>query len=133
MAMTMQKRFSMHCGQVVRIGMATQELTKQGALRAQPRGPGIVWKQTVELIAKDRSAAWFEKYDGEARVYFRTKPLHDLQKIGFRPIEHSEIIERTAATEMRSRHNNLKSSSFQYIQGGKTDLGMEVVCKRVSP
>ncbi len=60
MAMAVQQDATIEVRRFVGWRMALEEFAQEKCLSAQFVGAGVIWEQAVQLVAKDRGAAWFQ-------------------------------------------------------------------------
>src|SRR6202049_2262729 len=129
--MPVQQHFSMKLRRL--ITPRTQELAEKKSLVPQTLSARVVGKKSAQLVAKDRSATRLQHHDGHACVYFGPQVLHDSREILFCAIEHSEIVERPATTEMRLRNRDVKAGSLQHLQRWSRCFRMKIIRERIRP
>jgi hypothetical protein len=127
----MQQHFSMKLRRL--ITPRPQKLAQEKSLVPQARSARVLGKKSAQLVSKDRSATWFQRHDGHARVYFSPQALHDSREILLGTIEHSKIVERPATTEVPLRNRDLKAGSLQHFERRAAGFRMKIIRKRVRP
>src|SRR5438477_5740355 len=90
-------------------------------------------KQLACLIAKHRGTTWFEHDHRSSHLDFGLEFADHPLYVAFCPREHTEIVQRAAATKARCRDHRLETCVFQHSDCGTTDLRMEVIDKSVRP
>src|ERR1700758_588732 len=94
-----------------------QEFAKQKGLLPQPMGARIVRKQVAQFIAEHRCTAGFQYNDGQTRLNLERERLQDVLQILFGLLQHSKVVEWTAAAKMRLRHHHVESCVRKNFQG----------------
>src|SRR5919107_3025330 len=77
-----------------------EKVAQQKDLCRKALGIFILRKKAVQLVFEDGRTAWFEDYDGSAGLDRRFQGIKDPNQEAFRLIEHSPVVERTAAAKL---------------------------------
>src|SRR5712672_4541822 len=90
-------------------------------------------KQVEQFIAKDSHAARLQTDDWNPGFDLRRKLVEDLEKQLLRTIEHAEVIERTAATQIGLRNHDAEACGFQDFDGGLGCRRQKIIVEGVGP
>src|SRR4051812_19584219 len=133
MAVRMYQHLAWKLGQVQIAGIFFEERAESVGVLGEFARMRIVGEEAVHLIAQHGSAAGLENYHWSARCDLLPKLFQDVAEIFFRLVEHAEVIEGSAATEVRSWNVHVEAERFQCLCRCASDLGMKVVVECVGP
>ena len=133
MAMAMDDYLGIELWSPIRWSVFYKKFAKKERLSAELESAWIVRQQIGEFIAEDAGAAWFEDDDRGSVLQLRSQYVEDLEEVLLRGVEHAEVVEWTAATEMLLGEMDAETCVGEDLVCGTHGGGMEVVVEGVGP
>jgi hypothetical protein len=115
------------------VRVAHEELAEVEHLRLGLVRAFVVRQQANGFVAEDGDATRLEADNLSTALEFGSEHVKRAEQERLGAVEHSEIVERTTAAEPLGRHDDVKASVFENLDGGASGSRAEIVVERVGP